>query len=1003
MYFNTHTYYSLRYGTLSPEQLVGLAKKHNIQQLALTDINNCTAIPEFVQRCQASKIHPIAGMEFRQGSQLLYIVIARNNEGFRRINEFLSYHNASGTALPDRFPACGHTFVIYPFCHTRPWQAKDHEFTGVRPRDLHRLASSPLKQHPEKLLAWLPVSFADQSDYNLHFHLRAIHHNLLLSHLRKEQVGDPGEVMQPEKNIWDLYKDFPQLIGNTLRMLEQCSINFDFHTPKNRKTFTGQASGDRELLEKLATEGLCRRYGKNNKEAMLRMHHELEIIHKLGFSAYFLITWDIVRYSLSQGFHHVGRGSGANSIVAYCLQITDVDPIELDLYFERFINPKRTSPPDFDIDYCWKDRDRVLDYIFKRYGRSHTALLGTISTFRYRSSIRELGKVHGLPKHEIDLLAGGEAAHTPPDKLSAGILDMAARLRGYPNLRSIHAGGVLVSEQPIACYSALDMPPKGMPTVQWDMHTSEELGFEKIDILSQRGIGHINDCIRIIRENHGKHIDIHQVDQIKEDEGAKGLLLSGETTGCFYVESPAMRGLLKKLRCNHYTGLVAASSIIRPGVSSSGMMQEYIRRFHLPPDQITYLHPVMENLLRETFGVMVYQEDVIKVCHHFAGLDLADADILRRAMSGKYRSATGMQRLKQRFFDRCKGKGHPEHLSREVWRQIESFAAYSFSKAHSASFAVESFQSLYLKAHYPLEFMTAVINNFGGFYRSEVYFNEARRFGARIEPPCINKSMPLTRIGGDTIYMGFVHIQGLNDKVQETICRERNLNGNYTSLEDFISRTGTSLKQIIILIRAGSFRFTGISKNKLLWSAHLLAGPMDQHAPSLFVSPVKTYDLPEGESSLLSHAYDEMELLGFCVSVSPFDLLQTSFRGEVRSADMRQKTGKTLRMVGWYVAVKYTKTVSGSLMCFGCFVDDRGHFFDTVHFPESCKKYPFRGHGIYLLKGQVTEEFGHPSLTVEKMARLPLKGDPRHADANRLKPVPSGRRDSLASQDLPHP
>jgi error-prone DNA polymerase len=464
--------------------------------------------------------------------------------------------------------------------------------------------------------------------------------------------------------------------------------------------------------------------------------HELDIIDKLGFSSYFLITWDIIRYSMSCGFYHVGRGSGANSIVAYCLRITNVDPIELDLYFERFINPKRSTPPDFDIDYSWKDRDQVLDYVFKRYGHEHTALLGTISTFRDRSMIRELGKVVGLPKAELDILVRQHDTHQNPDGPTRKVIELSSRLADFPNMRSIHAGGVLISEKPIWCYSALDLPPKGLPVVQWDMYVAEELSFEKIDILSQRGIGHINDCAQIVKQNRGITIDVHQVERFKKDDKVRALLRSGETTGCFYVESPAMRGLLKKLRCDNYISLVAASSIIRPGVSRSGMMRAYIERFH-HPEKIEYLHPVMEQQLKETYGVMVYQEDVIKVCHHFAGLDLADADVLRRAMSGKYRSKKEMQRIVDRFFSNCRKKGYSDKLTREVWRQIESFAGYSFSKAHSASFAVESYQSLFLKAYYPLEFMTAVVNNFGGFYRSEVYFNEAGGWGRTFNCPAL--------------------------------------------------------------------------------------------------------------------------------------------------------------------------------------------------------------------------------------------------------------------------
>ncbi len=977
MYLNCHTYYSLRYGTLSPKQLVEAAVRCGVRQMALTDINNCTAMPEFVQQCRQQGIKPVAGMEFRQNGRLLYIALAHNNEGFRHINAFRSKHNIEKKPLPPRFPVCAHSVAIYPFHGNRPLNPGPHEYTGIRPSELHHLRNRSPRHDPGKMVMLHPVSFGDDAGHQLHRHLRAIDHNSLLSRPASHNTAPPDQVMIRPKNLKQAYKGFPHIIRNTAMLLEQCDIGFDFHTFKNKKTFTGHPADDKSLLEKLSTDGLIRRYGKQNREALSRVQNELEIIHKLGFSAYFLITWDIIRYSMSRGFHHVGRGSGANSIVAYCLHITDVDPIELDLYFERFINPKRSTPPDFDIDYSWQERDQVLDYIFKRYGQAHTALLGTISTFHRRSALRELGKVYGLTKAEIDALTeGGHTARCITDRVTTQVLDVAQQLTGYPNLRSIHAGGVLVSEKPICYYSALDMPPKGMPVVQWDMYVAEELGFEKIDILSQRGIGHINECIRLVRENQGKDTDIHRMAHIKEDRQTKALLRKGETTGCFYVESPAMRGLIKKLGCNDYLGLVAASSIIRPGVSRSGMMQEYIRRTH-QPEKTTYLHPVMEAQLKETHGVMVYQEDVIKVCHHFAGLDLADADVLRRAMSGKYRSTKEMQRLTGRFFEGCRAKGHPDSLAAEVWRQIESFAGYSFSKAHSASFAAESFQSLYLKAHYPLEFMTAVINNFGGFYRSEIYFHEAQRHGARIELPCINHSRYLNRICGKTIYIGFIHIRHLEHKTAEKICFERQENGPYSGLDDFIRRTGPGLEQLIILIRAMAFRFTDISKSKLLWQAHLLAGKEKNNNPRLFTITTRSFTLPEPETAPLLDAYDEMELLGFVVSMDPFDLLQTSFRGEIFAHNMRAHTGRTVRMLGRLVATKYVRTIKNEVMFFGCFIDCKGRFFDTVHFPDVCRAYPFRGNGIYLLKGEITCEFSQASMLVQKMARLAIKPDPR--------------------------
>jgi DNA polymerase-3 subunit alpha len=367
----------------------------------------------------------------------------------------------------------------------------------------------------------------------------------------------------------------------------------------------------------------------------------------------------------------------------------------------------------------------VQDYIFKRYGRKHTALLGAMSTFKGRSIFRELGKVYGLPKAEIDRLVHHPNDPQGKNSITEKIHLLSGMMAGFPNIRSIHAGGILISEEPIYAYTALDLPPKGFPTTQWDMYVAEDIGFEKLDILSQRGIGHIRECVDIVMENRAIRVDVQQVEKLKKDEKVKGLLRQGETNGCFYVESPAMRGLLKKLKCDDYLRLVAASSIIRPGVARSGMMREYIHRFHHPAD-FKYIHPVMKEQLEETFGVMVFQEDVLKVCHHFAGLDLSDADVLRRAMSGKFRGKREFERIVQKFFSNCKEYGYPDAITKEVWRQIESFAGYSFSKAHSASYAVESFQSMYLKAYYPLEFMVAVINNFGGFFQRWVYFNEAK-------------------------------------------------------------------------------------------------------------------------------------------------------------------------------------------------------------------------------------------------------------------------------------
>ncbi len=980
MFLNCHTYYSLRYGVLSPKELVKSAKTNGSDAIALTDINNTTGIPDFVKECTLANIKPIGGIEFRNiNMELLYIGLAINNEGFKELNDFLTWHNLNKTPLPSCPDYFSNVIIIYPFNNKVNYKLRENEFIGIRPHQVRQLTTSSVLETPHKLIALHPVTFSGNEQYQLHNYLRAIDNNTILSKLQVSDLARSDEFFLSPDLFNIAFEDFPFLLQNTQKIINNCQISFDSTTSKNKQVYSGSRYDDKLLLEKLTYEGMHYRYGANNKEAQKRIKHELEVINNLGFSAYFLITWDIIRYTLNRGFYHVGRGSGANSIVAYCLRITDVDPIELDLYFERFINPKRTSPPDFDIDYSWRDREDVQDYIFKRYGREHTALIGTTTTFKDRSIYRELGKVRGLPKEEIDRLVKNPEGEINQNHITRELSHIALQIVDFPNIRSVHAGGIIISEKPLSYYTALDLPPKGFPTTQWDMYVAQDLRFEKLDILSQRGIGHINDCAELVLKNKGKKIDVHRVKDFKTDKEVNRRLYAGESIGCFYIESPAMRGLLSKLHCDNYLSLVAASSIIRPGVAKSGMMKEFIKRYHAP-NSFNYLHPVMKEQLEETFGVMVYQEDVIKICHHFAGLDLSDADILRRAMAGKFRSRAEFDRIRDKFFTNCLQRGYTEQLTTEVWRQISSFAGYAFSKAHSASYAVESYQSLYLKTYYPHEFIVAVINNFGGFYQRWVYFNEAKRLGASVHLPCVNNSEYLTCLYGKEIYIGFIHIQNLENKLAHRIVAERKENGIYKNLSDFINRTAPGREQVILLIRLNALRFTGKTKKELLWETHILLGSVKKEIEMkrLFSEKTVEFKLPPLIQEKIEDAYDELELLGFTVSINYFDLLETRFRGQIFARDLKQHVGETIRILGNLVTIKYVRTVKKEWMHFGCFLDLYGEFFDTVNFPSSLKQYPFKGNGIYLILGRVIEEFGFPSIEVQKMAKLPLKPDPRY-------------------------
>ncbi|GJM62603.1 DNA polymerase III subunit alpha [Persicobacter diffluens] len=978
MLINCHTAFSLRYGTLLPDALVEAVATTGAREFVLTDINNVSAIYDVYRAAQKAGLRMIAGMEFRQGETLHFIAIARDEEGFRAINEHCTRYQQA-----EELPILLHekVYLVYPSRRIPERALGEREFVGLRAEDVHRLPGlKHLHAHQDKLVVWHPITFAKPQDHDLHRLLRAINQNVILSKLDKKEIAGQYEYPLSLQKLRHRFENVPGILERTDALLSDCHIHFDIDRPKNKRFYTCSDKDDMALLRKLTMDGFAYRYSEKDQYALARVQKELKVIEQLQMGAYFLITWDMLRYAGNCGFYHVGRGSGANSIVAYCLKITDVDPVELNLYFERFINPHRTSPPDFDIDFSWDERDQILDYLFKRYGKDHVALLACYNTFKAKSLIRELGKVFGLPKGDIDTLIDEPNRIEKHHALAPKIYHYANQLKGLPNHLSIHAGGVLISEKPIACYTPLQQMPKGFPIVQFDMHVAEDIGYYKFDVLSQRGLGHIKECVKLVKQNQGITIDIHDVKQFKQDENIKSNLRIGRTIGCFYIESPAMRQLLQKLECDNYIDLVAASSIIRPGVAKSGMMRTYIERSHAP-EKIEYLHPVFEEHLGETYGVMVYQEDVIKIAHHFADIDLAEADILRRAMSGKTRSKTAFLEIQDKFFANCRKKGYPDQLAAEVWRQMESFSGYSFCKAHSASFAVESYQSLYLKTYFPIEFMVAVINNFGGFYFAELYLHEARLAGAVIHGPCINKGEWLTSLSGKDVYLGFVHVKSLEQKMIQRALEERKKNGPFRSLGNFTDRVKVGREQLELLIRMGAFRFTGESPQALQWKKGLCLRP---HRPVLQTGELfqtatneNKYELPSLEAEGNEQFFEQLDLLGFPLS-SPFDILRTDYRGDFPASDLLKYRGQTVRMLGYYITRKPVRTVKGEIMNFGSFIDPQGFFFDTCHFPPSLQHSPFQGRGCYLIKGKVIVEFGFPNIEVERMVKLPQKPDPRY-------------------------
>ena len=1006
MYLNCHTYYSLRFGTFSETELLQLAVKNNINCIALTDINNTSACMNFVQQAKKTTIKPVIGVDFRNGNTQQFVAIAKNNIGFQQINAYLSSFLESKTDFPNKPKYLTDVFIVYPFekaLELNLTSFKKNEYVGVSVAEINKLRFSYLNNYKDKIVIQQQVTVRNKKDFNAHRLLRAIDKNILLSKLPKTEECLETDIMFAYQDLKNHFKDFENVIQNTENLLNQCTINFGFNenrTNQNLEVYTNSFDEDCQLLKKLCAENLKKRYANPTEKVYNRLEKELKVIIDLKFVSFFLINYDIISFAKRNNFFHVGRGSGANSIVAYIIGITDVDPIELDLYFERFINPFRASPPDFDIDFSWKDRDIVTNYIFNRF--KNVALLATYVTFKYRAVVRELGKVFGLPKEEIDKLSKGvstlgnysrsqKLANTTNnlnkenksqfDSMAHLVLKYGKLIEGFPNYVSVHSAGILILDKPIHYFSATSLPPKNFPTVQFDMNIADDVGIFKFDILGQRGLAKIKDALILIKENNPNdpEIDITDIERFKNDKNINNLLKTGGAIGAYYVESPAMRGLMQKLQTEDYLGLVAASSIIRPGVSSSGMKDEFIKR-HRYPEHRKNANPILLKIMPETYGVMVYQEDVMKVANQFADLTLGEADVLRRGMSGKYRSVSEFKAVENKFIENCRKKGFKDELIFEVWNQIKSFAGYAFAKGHSASYAVESYQSLFLKCYYPIEFMTAVLNNGGGFYSTEHYIHEAKMRGATIELPCINTSDHPNIVKGKTIYLGFGYLKNLEYLLIERILSNRQTEGLFNSLDDFLDRVSISIEQLTILIRINAFRFTKKPKTTLLWEATFrINGTKKNELLSqvkLFAVQHQKFKIPKLENHWLEDVYDQLELLDF-TTYNYFSLVVEAYHKHIKAKEMHKYADKNVLLYGKLVTTRYNKTSKGKLMRLSTFIDADGNYFDAVHFTNVVHLYPINGMGIYACYGKITNRFGFCSMNIIKSKKMSIALNPR--------------------------
>lgn len=1013
VHLHCHSYYSLLRGTASPAQIAQRAVELGMPSLALTDTNGVYGAVEFYQACRAVGIKPILGVELTQKGQRA-VFLARNRRGWeeicqlttaRQLDERFSLRQAVKSTGANLFVLtdCPDLIVTTPHCRlpTANVYLEINTFMPVQTR-MEILEIARREKIP--ILATNNIYFLQPDDWFLAKILACIRTLSAWESIPPEEVVSREAWFKSELEMETALGEYPSALSATSRIAEACYLKLELgrlHLP--RYPLPPQISPERCLRAK-CDSGLKKRYGKSFPRLRQRLARELSVISNFGLADYFLLVDEIVRFARSRGISTLGRGSAANSLVCYLLGITAVDPLKYHLYFERFLNPERSDPPDIDVDFPSHRRGEVIEHIYRRFGRERVAMISTTVRFRARSALREVARVMGINERKINFLTG----HLPyfsswrnpeqirreapecrclpwDDERFRALLEIAGQLEGLPRHLSVHPGGVVIAPEPLTHYLALEKAPKGIVVTQPDMYAVKDLGLIKMDILGQRALTVVEDVLRE-QAGRGIRIDFQKFDP-SQDEASGELISSGRTIGCFYIESPVMRNLLKRLKCRDFETLVAASSIIRPGVSNAGLAERYIAR-RLGREEITSLHPLVDGILRETYGVMIYQEQVMKVVSEAAGMSLAEADQFRRCMSKK----PGWKALKNYREQFCRGalrKNIPSTVVDELWRQIEGFSAYAFCKAHSASFALLSCRTAYLKANFPASFMAALISRRGGFYPTREYIQEARRLGLKILPPDINRSEYEYRAEGKGVRVGLMEVKHLRFETSRRILGEREKQP-FISWEDFLHRVRPDLIELESLIRSGALSSLEKNRTALLWK---LAGKRKTNGPprndsrnnggdsdELFPDFLEKSGppLPRFAEGLERQRVEEEQGLGFSLSYLEagdyFQRLKSFAPGLplIRAEEQLQWAEKKVQLVGWLVTSRLTWTAKGDKLMKFLTLEDESGLFEAVLFPDCYARYGhhLRGPGPFYVRGRIQVKDSTPTVICHFLSDL---------------------------------
>ena len=1014
VHLHMHTEYSLLDGANKIKELPLRAKELGMNALAITDHGVMFGVVDFYKECKKVGIKPIIGCEVYVAPRTRFdkepgidnkyshlILLAKNETGYKNLTNLVSIGFTEGYYYKPRIDlemlekyhegliclsACLAGSVNKAILKEDIEEAKkialwhknlfgEDYYLEVQPNGLPEqiLANQKLIQISRELdiplVATNDAHYLKKEDAYVHEVLLCIQTGKKMNDVDRMKMGVEEFYVKSPEEMLEYFKNIPEAIENTVKIAEKCNFDFEFGNTKlpNYEVPRGYNT-HADFFKELCRKGLNKRYGENpSKETIDRLEYEISVIEKMGYVDYYLIVWDFINYAKSKGISvGPGRGSGAGSIAAYAMGITDIDPIKYNLLFERFLNPERISMPDFDIDFCYERRPEVIEYVAKKYGRDHVSQIITFGTMSARMVIRDVARALDVPYAEADKLAKMVPMELhitikkaieqnrelqelyENDEATKNLLNIAMKLEGLPRQASTHACGVLITDKPVIEYVPLYVN-EGTVEAQFIMTTLEELGLLKMDFLGLRTLTVISDTIKFVKQNRG--IDVEFDKDMNDAKVFQNTWQSGNTVGVFQFESQGMTNFMKELKPDTLEDIIAGVSLYRPGPMDQ--IPRYIRN-KLNPEHSEYTHPALEPILNVTYGCMVYQEQVMQIVRDLAGYSLGRADLVRRAMGKKKLDVMAKER---EYFIHgqtdengnvvipgCVRNGIDEQSANKIFDEMAEFAKYAFNKSHAAAYAVVSYRTAFLKTYYPAEFMAATLNSFlGNLDKIPEYIAECKRMNIDILKPSINKSYTRFTVNENKIRFGLGSVKNVGTSAIETIVEERNKNGEFKSFTDFCERIkgeAVNKKCIESLIKSGAFDELGETRHTLLESFEGILDTISDETRKSIQGQVTMFDIANEETTE-KHKYTlnrvteyeerilldmEKEMLGIYISGHPLEKLQDIIKENtnintleminIKEENNLSRDGKQVKYAGIITSVKKKYTKNNTIMAF---------------------------------------------------------------------------------------